>query len=50
MRIQRVAILNGINNPDFVEKKFLSKYTATKSRGLIRESEKSEELKNRLQG
>ena len=40
--IQRVAILNGINNPDFVEKKFLSKYIRLlKSRGLIRESEKN---------
>ena len=44
--IQRVAILNGINNPDFVEKKFLSKYIQLlKSRGLIRESEKTEELR-----
>ena len=33
--IQRVAILNGINNPDFVEKKIHIKiYTDTENKGL----------------
>ena len=44
--LQRVAILNGINNPDFVEKKFLPKYmTLLKSRGLIKTLESSDEWK-----